>query len=180
MKNLSSILNQPLRMMKETFTPRSYDESHFEMDWTLEAGGAVPPHQHRYMDEHFTVTEGEATFTVNYETVVKQVGETLLVPRGTRHGITNKTKSRIGLKARYSPCADTHKFFAAMSYFSENGQISMGGMFKAFYVQKKLGWKPFSEAADAGGAIMFGLMNGIGAVCGVLGGWSKYLKEFEQ
>lgn len=174
------ILNRSLRIMNETFTPLSFDETHFEMDWTMAAGNAVPPHQHRHADEYFTVTAGEVTFMVNGETIVKQPGDTLLIPKGTRHGISNKTKGLIGLRVRYAPCADTHKMFTAMNYFSEGNTVSMRGAFKTFYVQDKLGWKKFSEGADTGGTAFFGIMNGIASVCGALFGWKKYLKEFSN
>lgn len=175
---MSRILNRPLRMMKETFLPLSFDENHFEMDWSMEPGGFVPPHMHAHKDEHFTVTKGEVLFTVGDKTVVKKTGDTLMVTKGMLHSIANKTKEQIGLRVRYTPCADTEKFFQALNYFSSDGEVSMSAMLKVFYVQEKLGWKKFSEAADAGGTVMFGMLKILANVFGLIFGWSKYLRNF--
>lgn len=175
---MTIILNRPLQLMKETFIPRSFDDAHFEMDWTMEAGGMVPSHFHRHADEHFTITEGEVMFLVDGKEMVKKTGETLFVPRMTPHGITNKSGSRIALRARYTPCADTHKMFMAWAFFADEGNGLFAGMLKWWYVQEKLGWKKFSEPADAMGRLIFSILGAWAMLCGALFGWKKYLQSF--
>lgn len=174
-----TILNRPLQLMKETFIPRTYDETHFEMDWTMEAGGMVPSHFHRYADEHFTVTDGEVVFSVDGNEVIKRVGETLLVARMTPHSIANKSGARIALRAKYTPCADTHKMFMAWAFFADEGNGTFAGMLKWWYVQEKLGWKKFSEPADGMGRMVFDILGGLAMLSGALFGWKKYLQSFE-
>lgn len=174
------IINRPLHLMKETFIPRSYDASHFEMDWTMEAGGVVQAHLHRHADEYFTVTGGEVTFTVNGETIVKKKDETLQVPRMTPHSISNTSGAQIMLHVKYTPCAHTHKMFIAWAYFADEGSGMFAGMLKWWYVQEKLGWKKFSEPADGAGKAMFALLGGLATLLGALLGWKKYLEIFEK
>lgn len=175
-----NIINRKIILLKEVFTPLSFDEQHFEMDWTMEAKGMVPTHLHRHMDEHFTVTKGEVTFQVNGETIVKQAGETLFVPKMVPHGINNKTNGQIALRVRYTPCVDAHKMFEAMAYFADEGNGMFTGMLKWWYVQEKMGWRKFSEPADVAGRLFFAIIGGLALLCGALGGWKNYLKEFEE
>ncbi|KAA0917606.1 cupin domain-containing protein [Aquicoccus porphyridii] len=48
-------------------------------------GSGPPRHVHRGADETFVMLSGEAEFWMAGETVVKQVGESVFVPRGTEH-----------------------------------------------------------------------------------------------
>jgi len=57
-------------------------------------GGAGPwtvPHIHQGMEESFFVLDGEFTFAVGDQQVAAGPGSYVLVPRGTRHGITAGT-----------------------------------------------------------------------------------------
>jgi len=111
---------RPIKIGKETFHPKFFDESSFIMDWTMQEGGAVPQHLHKHMDELFTVTEGEVLFTVNGQKMIKKTGEVLFVPRGTPHSIKNETKEKIGLTVKYSPCADTHRMFEIIATLDQD------------------------------------------------------------
>ncbi len=54
-------------------------------------GGQGPwtvPHIHRGMEESFYVLDGEFTFAVGEQEIPAGPGSYVLVPRGTRHGIT--------------------------------------------------------------------------------------------
>lgn len=173
-----NILNRELKLGSETFIPNSFDETHFAMDWTMAGGGMVPTHFHRHMDEHFTVTTGPVTFTVNGEQIVKQTGETLLVPKMQPHSIKNSTKQPVALRVHYTPNADTQKMFQSWALFTDEGDGMLTGMLKWWYVQDKLGWKKFSEPADGMGRVMFGILGSIAMLAGRVRGWDKYLNRF--
>jgi quercetin dioxygenase-like cupin family protein len=96
MLQMKTDIFRPLKIGKEVFHPTSFDENSFVMNWTMEAGGAVPQHVHKYMDEHFTITKGEILFTVNGKKIIKKEGEELFIPKGTAHSIKNQTKDSIG------------------------------------------------------------------------------------
>lgn len=167
---------RPLRFGKETFHPKSYDENSFIMDWSVEAGGGVPPHLHQHMDEHFTVTKGEVEFTVNGNKIVKQVGETLFVPKGTIHSIKNAGNDQVALAVKYEPCADTHRMFEIIATFDEKKPGSIINMLKYFYISPRLGLKSFSTPQPAA---INSVINGIATIIGKVSGWDKLVKQFK-
>ena len=59
--------------------------SMFALDCLVGAGGGPPPHCHLTEDELFTITEGSITFTAGEETRPVSAGQSVFVPRGTRH-----------------------------------------------------------------------------------------------
>ena len=68
----------------EDMTNRAFTLAEFtagEGPWTV-------PHLHRGMEESFFVLGGQFTFPVGEETVPAGPGSYVLVPRGTRHGIS--------------------------------------------------------------------------------------------
>ena len=68
----------------EATTGRAFTLAEFtggEGSWTV-------PHIHRGMEESFFVLDGEFTFAVGEQQIPVGPGGYILVPRGTRHGIT--------------------------------------------------------------------------------------------
>lgn len=167
---------RPIKIGKEVFHAKSYDENSFVMDWTMEVGGKVPKHIHKHMDEHFTVTQGEVLFTVNGEKILKKLGEELFVPKGATHSITNPIKGQIGLAVVYSPCADTHRMFEIIATLDEAKPGSVMNLLKYFYLVPKLGLKEFSSPTPA---FVMSIMNFIVSIIGGLSGWSKLVKQFK-
>lgn len=172
---MSKNIFRPISFGKEVFYPKSYDQNSFIMDWTMEAGGMVPPHLHKYSDEHFTVTKGEVLFTVNGEKIIKTVGDTLLVPKGITHSIKNPGNGQIGLNVTYSPCADVHRMFQIVSALDETNPGSVMNMVKFFYISPRLGLKEFSTPQPA---FIMTIMSGIVTVMGKLSGWDKLVNQF--
>ena len=59
------------------------------LDATWSAGTPPPPpHLHPRQDEHFELLEGELTVDVDGEVTVLREGDTVDIPRATRHGRT--------------------------------------------------------------------------------------------
>ena len=166
---------KPLRLGKEIFHPQSFDEKSFIMKWTMKGKGMVPPHIHRFADEHFAITRGEVNFRVNGKTILKKEGEELLVPKGTPHSIRNRTDKEIEIIVTYSPCADTHRMFEIMTILDESNSGSMKTLMKYFYLSPRLGLKPFSTPHPA---IASKTINLIATVIGKCSGWDKHLRSF--
>ncbi|MCZ2278550.1 MAG: cupin domain-containing protein [Bacteroidia bacterium] len=166
---------RPIRLGKEVFHPKSYDENSFVMDWTVEAGGKVPPHVHHHMDEHFKITKGEITFQVNGEKITKKVGEEFFVPKGTVHSVTNAIKGQSGMTVKYSPCADTHRMFQILSTLDKENTGSIMNMIKYFYLVPRLELKEFSAVSPA---FLMSIMNVIITIMGKLSGWDKLVDRF--
>lgn len=166
---------RPIKLGKEVFHPKSYDENSFIMDWTIEAKGKVPTHVHNHMNEHFAITKGEILFEVNGEKIIKKAGEELFVPKGTPHSVTNLIKAQVGVTVKYSPCADTHRMFQIIATLDETNPGSIMNMIKYFYLVPRLGLKEFSIIKPA---FVMRFMNGIVTIMGKLSGWDRLVKKF--
>ena len=68
----------------EATTDRAFTLAEF----TGSQGSWTVPHIHREMEESFYVLDGTFTFAVGEEEIAVGPGAYILVPRGTRHGIT--------------------------------------------------------------------------------------------
>jgi glyoxylate utilization-related uncharacterized protein len=64
---------------------------------------ARPPHRHLAEDELFTITEGAITFTAGEATRSVSAGESVFVPRGTRHFYRNDGTTPARMIAVYAP-----------------------------------------------------------------------------
>jgi quercetin dioxygenase-like cupin family protein len=75
----------------------------FALDCLVGAGGGPPPHRHLAEDELFTITEGRITFTAGEKTRTVSAGESIFVPRGTRHLYRNEASTAARMIAVYTP-----------------------------------------------------------------------------
>jgi quercetin dioxygenase-like cupin family protein len=58
-------------------------------NWRSIPGGEIPEHFHPHQEERFSITSGEAHFTLDGEERVVGPGATLVVPIGVRHAERN-------------------------------------------------------------------------------------------
>jgi quercetin dioxygenase-like cupin family protein len=77
--------------------------SMFALDCLVGAGGGPPPHRHLAEDELFTITEGSITLTAGDEMRRVSSGESVFVPRGTRHAYRNEQATPARMIAVYTP-----------------------------------------------------------------------------
>ncbi len=77
--------------------------SMFALDCLVGAGGGPPPHRHLAEDELFTITEGSITFTAGGEARSVSAGQSVFVPRGTRHFYRNEGTTPARMIAVYTP-----------------------------------------------------------------------------
>lgn len=78
-------------------------DSMFAVDCLVGVGGGPPPHRHLAEDELFTITEGSITFTAGDETRSVSAGQSVFVPRGTRHFYRNDGTEQARMIAVYTP-----------------------------------------------------------------------------
>ncbi len=173
---MTTTIFKPIRMGKEVFHAKSYDENSFVMDWTVDAGGKVPPHVHLHMDEYFSITKGEILFQLNGEKILKKAGEEFFVPRGTVHSVNNTFPGQTAITVKYSPCEDTHRMFQILAALDESNPGSTINMMKYFYLVPRLGLKEFSAIHPA---FVMSIMNGIVSIIGKLSGWDKLIDKFK-
>lgn len=174
---MSTAIFKPIKLGKEEFLAISYDLDSFVMDWTVQAGGKVPPHVHHHMDEHFKVTEGEILFQVNGKRIIKKVGEEFFVPKGTVHSVTNIVKGQSAMRVKYTPCADTHRMFEIIIDLDQNKPGSMVNMIKYFYLVPRLGLKEFSAISPK---FIMSTMNSFATIIGKLSGWDKMISKYKR
>jgi quercetin dioxygenase-like cupin family protein len=147
------------------------------MNFSLEKGGAVPPHTHQHCDEHFKVVKGEMKFTMNGKTIMKKAGEELYVPKLTPHTQANAGNETAELVISFHPCADTHRLFQILSIIEPNQSISMTTMMKAMYIMDKLKMKQFSHPHPAmANSIIYSIVN----IMGKLSGWDKLITKYRD
>jgi quercetin dioxygenase-like cupin family protein len=75
----------------------------FALDCVVGDGGGPPPHRHLAEDELFVVTAGTLTFTAENDTWAVGAGESVFVPRGTRHWYRNGSGGDVRMLAVYTP-----------------------------------------------------------------------------
>lgn len=162
---------------KETFHPLKSDSDTFQMDWWMEPGGTVPQHIHRYMDEHFEIISGTATFIVGGKKVTKNKNDELFIPKGVAHGIKNNSSEILNIKVTYTPAADTAHMFKIIAFLNQKYPGQASNMVKYFYMYPKLGLKPFSEFPSP---LIMRTLAPILNMVGFLAGWKKLVKAYKQ
>ena len=172
---MKNIKNRGIKMGKEVFYPKTNNEIEFVMDWSVEKGGGVPPHLHKYMDEKFVITKGELKFKMNGKMLIKKEGEELLIPINTVHSVKNNFNGQSVALVTYSPSTDTGKFFEIWSELDDLNPGRMSNMLKSLYIADKLELREFSTPQPE--LIAKFIMFVIKRTAGLLG-WRKLIKQF--
>jgi quercetin dioxygenase-like cupin family protein len=73
-----------------TATAPDGEEDLVRFHWRSQPGGAITEHLHPHQEERFTITTGQAHFTVNGNERIVGPGETIVVPIGIRHSESNR------------------------------------------------------------------------------------------
>jgi quercetin dioxygenase-like cupin family protein len=71
--------------------------------YSFQAGQAMTDHTHPFSNEFLQVIQGEATITVDVETVLAKPGEVIFVPREFVHSIHNHTDRPLVVSSFMSP-----------------------------------------------------------------------------
>jgi quercetin dioxygenase-like cupin family protein len=91
-------------------TAQETRNTHFAFEATEPPGGGPPLHVHTREDEFFWVLEGEITFYVGGQRIVRQAGGTAFVPRGVPHCFKNCSPRKARLLVMFTP-GDIEGFF---------------------------------------------------------------------
>lgn len=158
------------------FHPLYYDEQVFRMESCLRAGKSVPPHYHRYFDEHWLVKQGNPTFAEGSKRVTCKPGDTFISLKNTVHTIENKGTEDVVLITEMHPCADMHKMMAIIAGLQDEGEKNW--MFKYLYAEKKSGLKQFSQPAGGMVGFITAVMMPIIMIAGKLSGWDKFVNRY--
>ena len=78
-------------ILGQTYIPKLVSENAFVWHALLPADSFVPPHIHPTQDEWITILDGELELAFGDEIFIARSGDTVRMPMGIAHGITNKS-----------------------------------------------------------------------------------------
>ena len=61
----------------------------------VNSGGKLSLQSHQHRSEHWIIAEGEAEVTINNEIKIFKENETIFIPKGSKHRLTNKTDTKL-------------------------------------------------------------------------------------
>jgi quercetin dioxygenase-like cupin family protein len=93
----------------------------------VDPGGDVPPHIHPHVEERFLVLDGEVTFTAGRGKRRATAGETVVVPKGTRHAFRNTGTTEAHMRVRVRPPGDLEEYLTAVAALGSEGHVARLG-----------------------------------------------------
>ena len=110
------------------FTTVAVDgEGLVRFNWRSAPGGIITEHVHPRQEERFTITSGEAHFTINGEQRTAGAGETIVVPAGIRHSEGNHGSADIEGVVELRPALHTKEFHEAVAGLVADGRTTPRG-----------------------------------------------------
>jgi mannose-6-phosphate isomerase-like protein (cupin superfamily) len=110
-----------------TVTGEESDEALVRFSWRSMPGGAITEHFHPHQEERFSITSGEAHFTLDGEERVVGPGETLVVPVGVRHAERNPGSEEIRGVVELRPALHTKEMHEAFAGLVADGRTTSHG-----------------------------------------------------
>src|SRR5450755_3832668 len=95
--------------------------------WRSMPGGAITEHVHPHQEERFTITSGEAHFTLSGEERVVGPGETIVVPAGIRHSEINPGSVQIEGVVELRPALHSKEMHEAFGGLAAEGKATPRG-----------------------------------------------------
>jgi quercetin dioxygenase-like cupin family protein len=102
-------------------------ENVLRFNWRSLPGGSISEHVHPHQEERFTITAGEAHFTVNGEKRVVRTGETIVVPAGVRHAETNPGSTEVEGVVELRPAMHSREMHEAFGGLATEGKTTPRG-----------------------------------------------------
>lgn len=160
----------------ETFKCVSFDQRAYVMEWTLEPKGYVPvEHVHPRQEEVFLVKEGELSLHLDGKEAIVKAGESITVPKGSRHIAYNQTNNVVKCIVEYRPGLDHRQMFQCFGGlildqdYNAKGEINvpkMGFLLKRMNCQAVM--RPSNIPAP-----VFGIVLNVFYLIGMMKGWNR-------
>lgn len=103
------------------------DQDIVRFNWRSTPGGSITEHVHPHQEERFTITAGEAHFTVNGEQHLVGAGETIVVPVGVRHSESNPGSVEIHGVVELRPALHSRHMHEAFAGLATEGKTTPRG-----------------------------------------------------
>ena len=113
-----------------TTVPESADtasEHLLRFNWRSMPGGTIPEHTHPHQEECFTITAGEAHFTLNGTPRVLHAGDSIVVPAGVRHSQNNPGSVPIEAVVELRPALQSKQMHEAFAGLANEGRTAANG-----------------------------------------------------
>jgi quercetin dioxygenase-like cupin family protein len=166
---------------RETFRCISSTEEAFTMEWTVHPGGYVPfEHVHVNQDEVFHIQHGEMRVRVKGTEQLGKVGETLRIPRGTRHIAFNDRDEPLVCVVEYRPGLDHYKTmqcFAGLTLDCNYDKHGLVNVPKIMFMLKKADALSLTRPSFAPDWLFHMGMNVFFVIGSVLG-WETFYKNY--
>ena len=166
---------------RETFRCISFSEEAYTMEWTVHPGGYVPfEHVHIRQDEIFHIQSGEMRVRVGGITLIGRAGDTLTIPRGTRHIAFNDKEVPLVCIVDYRPGLDHYKTmqcFAGLTLDCNYDRRGLVNVPKIMFMLKKANAQSLTRPAYAPELLFLFGMN----ICFTVGSvlkWETLYKKY--
>jgi len=110
-----------------TATARDGADDVVRFNWRSMPGGSITEHVHPHQEERFTITAGEAHFTVDGEARVVGPGETIVVPARVRHSESNPGAVPIEGVVELRPALHSKEMHEAFGGLAAEGKTTPRG-----------------------------------------------------
>jgi quercetin dioxygenase-like cupin family protein len=132
MAHAGDVIENPVTGQRLVFLVTSADSRGelFAAEGIFPPGGfAGAPHIHPDQDERFEVLAGEAGFDVDGHRQVLGPGETLDLPRGTKHTFANAGQDEMRVRFEFRPALpSTERFYEIYFAFAQQGRVNAKAM----------------------------------------------------
>ena len=132
MAHAGDVIDNPVTGQRLIFLTTSADSDGelFVAEGIFPPGGfAGVSHVHPDQDEHFEVLAGEAGFEVDGRRQVLGAGETIDVPRGTKHTFANAGQDEMRVRFEFRPAlTSTEQFYEVYFAFAQQGRVNAKAM----------------------------------------------------
>ena len=100
-----------------------------EVEGRYGPGGRPPPaHYHPAQEEHFEVLEGALRVKLDGQERDLRQGETIDIPRGTKHQMWNPNDESARVLWQTRPAGRTEQWFRSINRLHEQGRVRKSGM----------------------------------------------------
>ena len=168
---------------KETFRCMSCTEEAYVMEWTVEPEGYVPfEHIHVSQDEIFHVRQGQIRVVIDRQEQIGRAGQTVRVPRGTRHIAYNNTSETLVCIVEYKPGLDISRSFQCFSGLTCDGDLH--GRYginipKMMYFMKRMNLQALARPANLPGPV-FEMLKTLFYIYGSVAGWENLYRKYTE
>ncbi len=110
-------------VMGQTYKPVQLSEASFAFDTLFPPGIFVPPHIHPDQDEFIRVLDGTFDLWLDGEDITASAGDLVRMPKGSRHGIFNRSSAPTRALFWVAPARRLYDLFVQLDGLREPEEV---------------------------------------------------------